>query len=304
VGALSFGLVRVPVRLHPATSPHGVQFHLLHDADGSRVRNKRVCSADGEEVPFEHVVKGYELGDGRHVEVTQGELEAFDPGLNRAIELEDFAALVDIDPIYFGTTYHAVPDEGAEHAYELLATALRRSGRVGIGRLVLYQKGHLCAVRPLGRGLAVSTLHYADEVVSQERLPELALAAPRPDEREVEAALRLIESRATDFEPRRYHDTHRERLLAFLERRAKARRRVPAPTQPAATEAAPGPGARGDLLAALEKSVEALKAERPLPTEGTLRMRPQASARQARERNGGAGPRPRVPRDEGDEPES
>ncbi|MFP2906485.1 Ku protein [Pyxidicoccus sp. 3LFB2] len=224
VGSLSFGLVSVPVRLYSAVSPRKVQFHHLHDADGARIQNKRVCSADGEEVAYEHVVKGYELGDGRYVEVTRGELEAFDPGASRIIELEDFVEAGEIDPLYYDTPYHLVPAEGAEHAYSLLVATLREAGRVGIGRFILYHKGHLCAVRPHGRGLLLSTLHYAEEVVSQESLAELTLAGQRPRERELAAAMSLVEARATHFEPRRYHDVHRERLLAFIERRASRTR--------------------------------------------------------------------------------
>ncbi|NMO22843.1 Ku protein [Pyxidicoccus fallax] len=299
VGSLSFGLVSVPVRLYSAISSRQVQFHLLHDEDGARIQNKRVCSADGEEVPYEHVVKGYELGDGRYVEVTRGELEAFDPEASRAIELEDFVELGDIDPLYYDTPYHLVPAEGAERSYELLVATLRESGRVGIGRFVMYQKGHLCAVRPHGRGLLLSTLHYAEEVVSQDSLTELALVGPRPQERELQAALSLVEARATRFDPRRYHDVHRERLLAFIQRRASRLGRPKATGErPTPAGATAQPPQHADLLAALERSVAALRAGQPLPPpeQGALRLRPQASAREFRERRGGGeSPAPGTP---------
>jgi DNA end-binding protein Ku len=308
VGSLSFGLVSVPVRLYSAVSPRQVQFHLLHDEDGARIQNKRVCSADGEEVSYEHVVKGYELGDGRYVEVTRGELEAFDPGASRVIELEDFVEAGEIDPLYYDTPYHLVPAEGSEHAYALLVATLREAGRVGIGRFVLYHKGHLCAVRPFGRGLLLSTLHYAEAVVSQESLAELAAVSHRPPERELQAALNLVEARATNFEPRRYHDVHRERLLAFIERRA-ARTRPKAEKRPVHAGATAGPPEAGDLLAALERSVAALRAGQPLPPEqGSLRLRPSAAAREVRERSGAGEPSgsslpvTRRKKDEGGEP--
>lgn len=313
VGSLSFGLVSVPVRLYSAISPMQVHFHLLHDADGARIQNKRVCSADGEEVPYEHVVKGYELGDGRYVAVTRGELEAFDPEASRAIELEDFVSPGDIDPLYHDTSYHLVPAEGAERAYELLVATLREAGRVGIGRFVMYQKGHLCEVRPYGRGLLLSTLHYAEEVVSQDSLSELALVGPRPLERELQAALSLVEARATDFDPRRYHDVHRERLLAFIQRRAsKLPRTTEAGERPAHAGATAQAHQNGDLLSALERSVAALRAGQPLPPpeQGALRLRPQASAREVRERRGGGeaptsdAPPPRRKKDDGGEPSS
>jgi DNA end-binding protein Ku len=312
VGSLSFGLVSVPVRLYSAISPRQVHFHLLHDADGARIQNKRVCSADGEEVPYEHVVKGYELGDGRYVAMTRGELEAFDPEASRAIELEDFVDPGDIDPLYHDTSYHLVPAEGAERAYELLVATLREAGRVGIGRFVMYQKGHLCAVRPHGRGLLLSTLHYAEEVVSQDSLSELALVGPRPHERELRAALSLVEARATDFDPRRYHDVHRERLLAFIQRRAS---KLPRPREAGERPAHAGATAQAhqdeDLLSALERSVAALRAGQPLPPpeQGALRLRPQAAAREVRERRGGgeapnSDAPPRRKKDDGGEPSS
>lgn len=295
VGTLSFGLVSVPVRLYSASSPKQVQFHLLHDADGGRIQNKRVCSEDGQEVSYEHVVKGYEVGHGRYVPVTRGELEAFDPEASRVIALEDFVHGGEIDPVYFDTPYHLVPAEGAERGYALLVAALRESGRVGVGRFVLYQKGHLCAVRAYGRGLLLCTLRFADEVVSQDSLAELALAGARPHSQELDIALQLIQARATDFEPRRYHDVHRERLLAFLERRARAQGRGGRPARIPAVTVEPTP--QGELLSALEQSVAALRAGQPLPPlEGSLRVRPRLAAREARE--------PRKKKDEGQEPSS
>ncbi|HEX8705551.1 MAG TPA: Ku protein [Myxococcaceae bacterium] len=295
VGALSFGLVHLPVRLYSAVEPKQVQFHLLHDADGGRIQQKRVCAVDGEEVPYEHVVKGYELRRGQYVEVTRGELEAFDPKSSRAIELEDFVDVGEIDPVYYEATYHLVPEIGAERQYGLLVTALRRSGRVGIGRLVMRHKGHLCMVRPFGRGLALTTLYYAEELVSQDTLSELAVTGPRPAEQEVEMVQRLIQAQSTPFEHRRYHDTHRERLLSFLEKRARAQARIAAPApsrvssetreeRAAATE-------RKEMFARLEEGIASLRrgerrpqrAGRAVASHGTLRFRALA-AREARER--------------------
>jgi DNA end-binding protein Ku len=292
VGALSFGLVHLPVRLYHAVEPRQVQFHLLHDADGGRIQQKRVCSVDGQEVPYEHVVKGYELRRGQYVEVTRGELEAFDPKSSRSIELEDFVDVGEIDPVYYEATYHLVPEVGAERQYGLLVTALRRSGRVGIGRLVMRHKGHLCMVRPFGRGLALTTLYYAEELVSQDTLSELAVTSPRPSEQELEMVQRLIKAQSTAFEPRRYHDTHRERLLSFLEKRARAQSRIAAPApsrvSPEEREAA---AERKEVFARLEEGIAALRrgergprrGARAVASHGTLRFRALA-AREARER--------------------
>ena len=292
VGALSFGLVHLPVRLYSAVEPRQVQFHLLHEADGGRIQQKRVCAVDGQEVPYEHVVKGYELRRGQYAEVTRGELEAFEPKSSRTIELEDFVDMGEIDPVYYEATYHLVPEAGAERQYGLLVTALRRSGRVGIGRLVMRQKGHLCMVRPFGRGLALTTLYYAEEMVSQDTLSELAVTGPRPPEQELEMVQRLIQSQSTRFEPRRYHDTYRERLLSFLEKRARAQARIaaPAPSRVSPEDRAAA-AERKEVFARLEESIASLhrgerrpqRTGKAVASHGSLRFRALA-AREARER--------------------
>lgn len=286
VGSLSFGLVHVPVRLYSAVEPKQVRFHQLHDADGGRLHHQRVCSVDGHEVPYEHVVKGFELRPDHYVEVTRGELEAFDPKSSRTIELEDFVELKEIDPVFFEATYHLVPEVGAERQYALLVTALARSGRAGLGRLVMRHKGHLCVVRPFGRGLALSTLYYAEELISQDTLSELSVLGQRPSEQEVDMVLRLIQSQATEFEPRRYRNTHRERLLAFLERRARAQAKIAEPVLPPPAPRAPEVVAeRLEAFRRIEEGIAALRrggrsalpAEQVPPARGALRFRQQAA---------------------------
>jgi DNA end-binding protein Ku len=291
VGSLSFGLIHVPVRLYPAVEPRRVKFHLLHDADGARIQQKRVCSADGEEVPYEHVVKGYELKPGHYVEVTRGELEAFDPKSSRTIALEDFVELGEIDPSLYEATFHLVPEVEAERQYALLVEALRRSGRAGIGHLIMRHKGHLCVVRPFERGLALSTLYYAEERISQDSLPELAVLGQRPSEQEVEMVLRLIQSQSTSFEPRRYHDAHRQRLVAFLERRGRAQAKVAESAAPPPLQTPEAVQAEAELFRRIEEGIAALRqsgrgaarAERTSPSQGALRFRAQA-AREGRKR--------------------
>jgi DNA end-binding protein Ku len=267
-----------------------VRFHLLHDADGARLQQKRVCPADGQEVSYEHVVKGYELRPGQYVEVTRGELEAFDPDGSRTVELEDFVELKEIDPGFYESHYHLMPEAGAERQYGLLVTALARSGRVGLGHLVMRHKGHLCVVRPTGRGLALSTLYYAEELISQDALPELAVLGPRPSEQEVDMVLRLIESQATSFEPRRYRNTHRERLLAFLERRGRAQGRIAEPVAPPPTpQQAEEIAERLEAFRRIEERIDALRrggreampTEGAPPAQGSLRFR-QLAAREVR----------------------
>src|SRR6266481_4282297 len=171
-GSISFGLVTVPVKLFSATSPKEVRFHMLHDKDGGRIQQKRVCSIDGEEVSWEHIVKGFEISKGRYVTVTREELEAFNPRANKAIEIEDFVDLSQIDPIYYESTYYLVPDRGAAKPYALLVEAMKRTHRVGIARFVLRTKQYLAAVRPLRNALTISTMLYHDEIVSQEPAEE------------------------------------------------------------------------------------------------------------------------------------
>jgi DNA end-binding protein Ku len=231
-GSISFGLVNIPVKLLSAVSQKEVRFHMLHDADGARINLKRFCSAEEVEVPYEHVVKGYELSKGRYVTVTAEELEAADPRGARTIDIQDFVEMTEIDPVYYDHTYYLAPDRGADKAYALLREAMRTSGKVGIARVVLRTKQSLCCVRPMGGALALSTMNYADEIVPQEEL-ELP-PAPAPSARELEMAERLVASLTTRFEPERYHDEHREKVLALIERKAAGEQVVAAaPEAPA-----------------------------------------------------------------------
>ncbi|HET9596321.1 MAG TPA: Ku protein, partial [Anaeromyxobacteraceae bacterium] len=229
-GAISFGLVNIPVKLHSAVSHREVRFHMLHDADGARIQLRRFCSAEGVEVPYEHIVKGYEIAKGRYVTVTSDELEAADPKGAHAVDIQDFVDLGEIDPIYYDATYYLAPDRGAGKAYGLLLEAMRRTGKVGIARVVLRTRQQLCCVRPLGEALALSTMNHADEIVSREDL-DLPKATP-PAARELEMAERLVASLTAPFDPARYPDEHREKVLALIERKA-AGEDVVAPPQEA-----------------------------------------------------------------------
>jgi DNA end-binding protein Ku len=228
-GSISFGLVNIPVKLFSAVSHKEVRFHMLHDADGARINLKRFCSAENIEVPYEHIVKGYEVSRGRYVTVTSEELDAADPKGARTVEIQDFVELAEIDPIFYDQTYYLAPDRGAGKAYALLLDAMRRSGKVGIARVVLRTKETLCCVRPMGEALALSTMNYADEIVPQDEL-ELA-KHPEPAPRELEMAERLVASLTTKFEPDRYHDTHREKVLALVEKKAAGEEIVAAPAE-------------------------------------------------------------------------
>src|SRR5580704_17512345 len=175
-GSISFGLVNVPVKLYSALSRKAVHFHQLHDADGSRIQQKRVCSADGEEVPYENIVKGYEISPGRYVVVEPAELDALEAAKTRTIDIDQFVDPAEINPILYDQPYYLTPVAGAAKAYRLMLEAMRDAGKVAVGRVVLRQKGHVVALRPHGDVLTMETLVYADEVVSADSLDEAGAA--------------------------------------------------------------------------------------------------------------------------------
>ncbi|MHB8662194.1 MAG: non-homologous end joining protein Ku [Acidimicrobiales bacterium] len=263
-GSISFGLVNVPIKLFSAVSAQDVRFHQLRRSDGSRVRQKRVSAADGEEVAYEEIVKGYEVSPDQYVVIEPGELEALDPKATQTIDIEEFVDLDQIDPIFYEHAYYLVPDKRAEKAYMLLAEAMRQANKVGIARFVMRTKQYLAALRPAPpkdgqKGvLVLSTMLYADEVVPVTNLEGLPDASDDVElsPRELEMAASLIESLAApSFEPDKYHDTYREQVLAMIDAKA-AGETITAP-------AAPDTGARVvDLMAALEASVKAAKERR------------------------------------------
>jgi DNA end-binding protein Ku len=258
-GAISFGLVNVPIKLFTATSQKDVRFHQLHDKDGARIQQKRVCSKDGEEVPMEHIVKGYEVSRDKYVIITPEELDALDPKATRTIDILDFVDLEEIDPVYFDSTYYMVPEKGAGKAYALLLEAMRKSKKVAIARVVLRQKQHLVALRPLRNALSMETMLYADEVVSPETLEGLPEEVEVTD-RELAMAQQLIDSLADEFKPERYRDDYRERVLEMIERKAEGQEIVAAEEE---EEQAPVV----DLMAALEASLAAAKTRREAEPE-------------------------------------
>src|SRR5918911_582248 len=216
-GAISFGLVNVPVKLYSAVSRKTVRFHQLNAETGNRIQQKRVDPQTGEEVPFDQIVKGYELTRDRYVVINPDELEALDPEKTRTIDIEDFVDLADIDPIYYDHPYYLVPDKGAEKAYGLLLNAMRESGKVAIARVVLRSKEQLVAIRPAGDLLMMETMIFADEVVDHTELDELPDAKDlKASKRELTMARQLIDSLSTDFEPGKYHDEYREKVLELI----------------------------------------------------------------------------------------
>ena len=251
-GALSFGLVNVPVKLYSATRSKDVRFNQLHAKDGARIRQKRVSSANGEEVPLEEIVKGYEISPDTYVTITPEELDAIAPKASRLIEIEEFVDLDDIDPLFYENSYYLVPDKTGGKAYALLLAAMTSENKVAIGRVVLRSKEYLTAVRPLGDALAMSTMRFADEIVPRDSLEGLPGKDVEAGAKEVAMARQLIESLSTAFEPDKYHDTYREAVLEMIQQKAEGREIVVEPESPA-------PAKSVDLMAALEASLAAAK---------------------------------------------
>ena len=279
-GAISFGLVNVPIKLYSATSPKTVRFHQLHARDGVRIQQKRVCPADGEEVPYEEIVKGFEIAPDRYVIIRQEELDALDPRHTKTIDIESFVELADIDPVYYDSAYHVAPATGGAKPYALLLSAMEQAGKVAIGRFVLRTRQQICALRPANGVLMLSTMLFGDEVNRPDRLDELeGLADVEATRAEVAMAEQLIDSLSVSFDPTSYRDEYRERVLDLIDRKAAGEEVT---VQPLEATPAPVP----DLMAALEASVAAVRGNggpAGAPAAAT-RRRAKAPARAARAR--------------------
>ena len=229
-GAISFGLVTVPVKLYSAVNRKTVRFHQLNGKTGVRIAQRRVDPSTGDEVAYEDIVKGYELTPDRYVVIEPGELEALEPKKTKTIEIEDFVDLDEIDPIFYDHPYYLAPAAGGAKPYRLLLEAMRETGRVAIARVVIRSKEQLVALRPMGDDvLGISTMLFSDEVVEPDKIDELAAAADvDATARELDIAKQLVESLAGPFDPSKYHDTYREEVLDLIERKAPAKKKAPA----------------------------------------------------------------------------
>jgi DNA end-binding protein Ku len=254
-GAISFGMVTVPVKMYSALDRKNVRFHQLSGKSGVRVSQKRVDPSSGEEVPYADIVKGYEIAPDRYVLIEPGELEALEPKKTKTIEIEDFVELSQIDPVFYDHPYYLAPGPGGVKPYRLLLEAMRATGKVAIARVVIRSKEQLVALRPMGEALGMATMIFPDEVLSPERIDEIADAAEiETTKRELDMAEQLVDSLAGDFEPEKYSDTYRKQVLELIERKAEGKDIA---VQPAVEEApAPSP----DLMSALKASLDAVRA--------------------------------------------
>ncbi|HZN88704.1 MAG TPA: Ku protein [Thermoleophilaceae bacterium] len=255
-GAISFGLVNIPVKLYSAVSKKTVRFHQIDSESGARIRQMRV-NPEGEEVPYDQIVKGYEIGPERYVTIEPDELDSIAPEKSRTIDIEDFVDLEEIDPIFFDHPYYLAPDKGAGKAYRLLVDAMDDAGKVAIARVVLRSKENLVAIRPRDGVLAMETMLFADEVIDPDSFDELSDGAEgKTSERELTMAKQLIDSLSSEFEPDKYRDEYRDRVLEMIERKAQGETiKIEAPPEE--------PKKVPDLMAALEASIAAAKTPAP-----------------------------------------
>jgi DNA end-binding protein Ku len=254
-GAISFGLVNIPVRLYSAVSRKTVRFHQLDSADNGRIQQKRVNPRTGEEVPYENLVKGYEIGPDSYVVIDPDELDSLAPEKTRTIDIEDFVDLEQIDPIFYDHPYYLAPGTGAEKAYKLLLDAMKESGKVAIARVVLRSKENLVAIRPRDGVMTMETLLFADEVIPPDSLDDMPEAGgKKTTKRELDMAQQLIDSLSGEFDPEKYRDEYRDRVLDLIERKAQGEEIV-VEEQPEEPKKVP------DLMAALEASIAQSKSQ-------------------------------------------
>jgi DNA end-binding protein Ku len=249
-GAITFGLISIPVKLYSSVQEKSLKFHLLHGEDGGRIKYKRVCEICNKEVGWDDIVKGYEYSKEHYVTFEGDELEALDVDSIRAIDVVSFVDLEEIDPIYFNKTYYVIPDASGLKAYKLLAQALEAEREVGIAKVALRDKEHLATIRLKDGVFVLETMYWPDEI----REPEFA---------ELKMARQLIQQLTAEFDPEEFHDQYREKLEELVQKKVEGQEITIAP------EAEPEPTKVVDLMEALKASVaEAKKQKKPSSEPG------------------------------------
>ena len=260
-GAISFGLVTIPVSVYPATEEKGLKFNQLHDEDGGRIRYKRVCEKDGEEVSFEHIVKGFEVEKDRYVVLTDEDFDAVPVESSRAIDIERFVDLDDIDPVMFKKSYYLIPEETGAKAYALLREAMSEDGRVGIAKVSFRDKEHLAALRFKDDAFVLETMYWPDELREAD-FGGVDVGGKVTDQ-EMAMARQLIESLAGAWEPEQFSDEYREGLLEIVEAKLHGQEIEVVAPEPTAKVV--------DLMEALKASVAAAKKQEPAPKEASAK---------------------------------
>ena len=250
-GAITFGLISIPVRLYSAVQEKSLKFHLLHEADGGRIKNQRVCSKCGKEVTWDDLVKGYEYSKDHYVTFNDEELEALDVDSIRAIDVVAFVPLQDIDPIYFNKTYYVAPEAAGLKAYRLLADALEAEGQVGVAKVALREKEHLATVRLKDDVFVLETMHWPDEIREPE-FEELSKKVKVQDS-EVKMARQLIQQLSSEFNPEDFADEYRGKLEELVQAKVEGQEVT------VSAEPKEEPTKVVDLMDALKASVEEAK---------------------------------------------
>jgi len=245
-GTVTFGLIAVPIKVHSATESHTVHFHQVHEKDGARIKQKRICSKEGKEVPYKEVAMGYEVRGGEFVMLEKEEIDAAAGGRSRTIELEQFVEREQVDPVFYNRTYYLGAGEDGEDAYRLLHDALDKAERTGLGRWVFHNREYLVAVRAGDDVLVLHTMRFADELVPAGKL-DIAKPSRKPSDRELDMAEQLVASLHKQFRPSAFKDTYRDRVAELIKRKAKGEE-IELPE----FEEAEAPD---DLMAALEASL-------------------------------------------------
>jgi DNA end-binding protein Ku len=250
-GSLSFGLVNVPVVLVSAVRDQDLHFRQVHEKDGAPIDVQRWCSKEDVEVPYEEITHSYELDDGKEVVITDEELESVEPRRTRTIEIEQFVDLAEVDPIYFDHPYFLLPassDDGATRAYRLLTEVMSQTDRAALGRFVMRAKEYLAIVRARDGVMSLTTMVFADEVRTTKDVESAGQKSHKPPNKQLQAAVSVIEELSADWEPEKHTDNYRERLKKVVARKKKGET-IKAPKPREAPDEAP------DLMDALERTL-------------------------------------------------
>jgi DNA end-binding protein Ku len=253
-GAISFGLVNIPISLFPATRREELKFHLLRKRDLSPVNYKRVAAADGREVPWDEIVKGYEYEKGRFIVLQEEDFARVDIEATQTVDITDFVPLDQVDPMYFYKPYFMEPAKGGEKSYNLLRQALEDSGKIGIAKVVIKTRQYLAAVKPEKRGLVLELMHFAEELIDP---GELSIPSRAVSKQEIKMACALVDGMTSEWEPSRYHDDYREKLEQVIEEKIEH-----PGARPKGAPAAPKPTKIVDLVSVLQRSIDHATASR------------------------------------------
>ena len=270
-GAITFGLITIPVGLYTAVEEKDFRFNQLHGKDNGRIKYKRTCSVCGEEVPYDEIVKGYEFEKGNYVVFTEEEMDAIPADSIKAIDVVSFVPLEEIDPVYFQKPYYVAPEPSGVKAYKLLEKAMNDSGRIGIAKVTLREKERLATLRVRDGIFILETMNWPDEI----RKPDFAELDKNVEIRPQELAMAksLIENLSDTFQPDEFHDTYRERLEAAVQAKIEG--------QEVAVEATKEPTQILDLMEALKASVEATKAKTKAAEAGKDETKEKVTAKKS-----------------------